>query len=449
LRHRCLFFVAVCLAVMGLTQCGGGAGTSGPPDPGPSPAPPVVDAQVVSWLKGQLRPLATVEAGAAEGDLAPFDEAVGSAHLVGLGEASHGNHEFQTMKHRLLQYLVEKKGFRVFIIEANMANCLPIQDYVLNGVGDAHQVVGGQIRFTCVSDEVVAMVQWMRAWNQSHADPADKVWYMGMDMNDTRQCFPAIQAYVQPLDVTLATQLDGWFTEFRTQTASLDMDAYAKLPAADRALMRVQLQQAYDTLESHRSDFTARSSALAFEQALRLAKLLLQEEAMYSVSLADGSPIRDAAMAENTQWCMSQRGTGTRAVVWAHDFHVSRTPTCMGDVLSQAMGSEYRALGFSFYQGRLIAVGPSGLWAWPVPPLIVNSYEAGFHQTGTPIFFLNLHPADAGVGPTWLQGPLWKREVGAAWTPSNADLYAIKTPLTQLYDMLIHVDTVTPSAYYR
>lgn len=415
----------------------------------PPPSLPLVDAEVVAWLKGQLRPLATVEAGAADGDLAPFDEAVGSAHLVGLGEASHGNHEFQTMKHRLLQYLVEKKGFRAFILESNMANCLPIQDFVINGAGDVRKAVAGQIRFTVVTDEVVAMAQWMRAWNQSHADPADKVWYMGMDMNDARQCFPAIQAYVQALDAALSAQMDGWFTEYRTRTATLDMEAYAQLPAADRARIRGQLQQAYDALESRRADFTARSSPLAFEQALRLAKVLLQDETMYSASTADAFKIRDAAMAENTQWSMTQRGPGTRAVVWAHDYHVSRTPTCMGDVLSQALGSDYQILGFSFYQGTLAAVGPSGLGAWPVPPLSLKSYEAGFHQTGAPLFFLNLHQGGAAPGPAWLQGPQWKREVGAAWAPSNPDQDAIQTPLTQIYDMLIHVDSVTASRYYR
>lgn len=409
----------------------------------------MVDPQVASWLKDQARPLSTAEVGVPDGDLDAFGEAVGSAHLVGLGEATHGSHEFQTMKHRLLQYLVEKKGFRSFIMEANMANCLPIQDYVMNGTGDARQVVAGQIRFTCVSDEVVAMVQWIRAWNQSHVDPADKVWYMGMDMNDTRQCFPAIQAYVQPLDGPLAAQLGEWFKEFKAQTASLDMDAYAKIPAPDRARMRGQLQQAHDALAARRADFIARSSPFAFEQTLRLVKVLLQEESMYSVPSSENFPIRDSAMMENTQWCMAQRGPGTRAVVWAHDFHVSRSPACMGEALGLAMGTDYRALGFSFYQGGLAAVGPTGLGPWSALPLTVKSYEAGFHQIKVPIFFLNLRSDSSGAGPTWLKGPLWKREVGALWSPSDPDEAAVLTPLTQAYDMLIHIDTVTASHYYR
>lgn len=407
----------------------------------------MVDAQVVTWLKGQLQPLASVEAGSPGGDLAPFEAGVGNAHLVGLGEATHGSHEFFKLKHRLLQYLVEKKGFRVFILESNMANCLPIQDYVMNGVGDASQVVAGQLRFTCGTEEVVEMVQWMRAWNQGHPDPADKVWYAGMDMNDTRQCFPTIQAYVQPLDGTLASQLDAWFSEFRTRTASLDMEAYARIPESDRVRIRGQLQQAYDALEARRAEFIPRSSAPAFEQALRLAKVLLQEEAMYG-SATDYFRIRDAAMAENTQWIMAQRGPGTRAVVWAHNFHVSRSPNCMGEVLSQALGADYRVLGFSFYQGWVTAVGPSRLGTWQMPPLTLESYEAGFHQTGAPLFFLNLNAGGTGPGPTWLQGPHWKREVGATWAPSFPDQDAILTPLTQVYDMLIHVDSVTASQFY-
>lgn len=40
------------------------------------------------------------------------------------------------MKHRMLRFLVEKMGFRVFAIEANWLESLAVNDYVVNGNGD-------------------------------------------------------------------------------------------------------------------------------------------------------------------------------------------------------------------------------------------------------------------------------------------------------------------------
>ncbi len=42
---------------------------------------------------------------------------VGSASIVGLGEATHGAHEVFTMKNRIVNYLVSEKGFTNLVLE--------------------------------------------------------------------------------------------------------------------------------------------------------------------------------------------------------------------------------------------------------------------------------------------------------------------------------------------
>lgn len=56
-------------------------------------------------------PLRTTEPRGGLADLRPFGLVVGDARVVGLGEASHSSHEFFTVKHRVLRYLVEEKAF--------------------------------------------------------------------------------------------------------------------------------------------------------------------------------------------------------------------------------------------------------------------------------------------------------------------------------------------------
>ncbi|WP_031183408.1 hypothetical protein [Streptomyces seoulensis] len=50
-------------------------------------------------------------------DLRPLGRTVGDARVVGLGGATHNSHEFLTLKHRVLRYLVEHKGFRTFALD--------------------------------------------------------------------------------------------------------------------------------------------------------------------------------------------------------------------------------------------------------------------------------------------------------------------------------------------
>ncbi len=69
-------------------------------------------AAVVRDLCARVLPFRTILACNGFDDLAGLDRLIGNARIVALGEASQGTAEFFQMKHRLLEYLVEKKGFR-------------------------------------------------------------------------------------------------------------------------------------------------------------------------------------------------------------------------------------------------------------------------------------------------------------------------------------------------
>ena len=66
-------------------------------------------------------------------DLKPLKDMVGSASIVGLGEATHGAHEVFTMKHRIVKYLVSEKGFTNLVLEEGWDRALELDRYVLTG----------------------------------------------------------------------------------------------------------------------------------------------------------------------------------------------------------------------------------------------------------------------------------------------------------------------------
>lgn len=133
------------------------------------------------WLKAHAVAFKTPEAGNGFDDLAGLDAIVGDARVVSLGEPTHGTREAFQMKHRLFEYLVEKRGFNIFSIEANMPESYALNEYVIEGKGDPKKLITGMYFWTWRTQEVLAMVEWMRVWNKANPDKKP-IMFTGFDM---------------------------------------------------------------------------------------------------------------------------------------------------------------------------------------------------------------------------------------------------------------------------
>ena len=96
-----------------------------------------VPESVKRYVAANAIPLETVEADGALTDLLPLREMIGDARVVALGEATHGTHEFFTVKHRLVRFLVTQLGFTDFALETSLTDAAEIDKYVRRGTGDA------------------------------------------------------------------------------------------------------------------------------------------------------------------------------------------------------------------------------------------------------------------------------------------------------------------------
>lgn len=133
----------------------------------------------VEWVKEHALPFDTQEAGYGFDDLAPLKEIIRDARIVGLGEVTHGTREHFQMKHRLVEFLATEMGFTIFSIEASTPEAYKLNDYVLGGEGDPNALVAGMYFWTWNTEEVLAMVEWMREFNASGKGP---VQFTGFDM---------------------------------------------------------------------------------------------------------------------------------------------------------------------------------------------------------------------------------------------------------------------------
>ena len=109
----------------------------------------------------------------AAADYQPLLEKIGNRHLVLIGEASHGTHEFYSVRAELTKWLIEHKGFVSIAVEADWPDALRVHRYV-QGSGndpDAEAALSDFKRFPqwmWRNTVMVEFVEWLREYNAAH-----------------------------------------------------------------------------------------------------------------------------------------------------------------------------------------------------------------------------------------------------------------------------------------
>ena len=104
--------------------------------------PGILTAQHVdSWLDQNAVSIVTCNPDSQFEDIKAVTRFIDKCQVIGLGETSHGQGSFFEMKHRFFKYAVEELGYNVFALEAGLAECFRINEYVLHGKGDAESAL--------------------------------------------------------------------------------------------------------------------------------------------------------------------------------------------------------------------------------------------------------------------------------------------------------------------
>src|SRR5262249_13886113 len=80
-----------------------------------------------------------------------------------------------------------------------------LNDYVLEGKGDPAQLLRGMYFWTWDTEEVLAMIRWMRAFNQSGKG---RVQFTGFDMQTPTVAATIAREFTARYDVPLVTDVD-------------------------------------------------------------------------------------------------------------------------------------------------------------------------------------------------------------------------------------------------
>ena len=87
--------------------------------------------------------------------------------IVALGEATHGNREFQQLKLDVFQETVKNAGVRAFALEGDFGGCEYVNRYIHGGDGTAEEAAAA-IGFAIYrTNEMAELISWMREYNGS------------------------------------------------------------------------------------------------------------------------------------------------------------------------------------------------------------------------------------------------------------------------------------------
>src|SRR5581483_3474292 len=404
---------------------------------------------VRDWISEHAIPLATVEANHGFADLEPLRRIIGTARILSLGEATHGSREFFQLKHRLLEFAVAELGFTIFALEANFTECLRINDYVLGGRGSAADVLAGTRFWTWDTEEVLALIEWMRDWNGTHAR---QVKFYGFDMQFPTEPALATLDYLRRVAPGLyeasAGSLDALCDDLSSEHFRLRDDTTQKQVLATIEHIRT-------AFDRERATWIASTGTREWQLARLNAAVLAQSARLTLPALAHQVASRDLAMAENVAQLLALEGEQSKAVLWAHNGHVVKESRYreedgtlvpnMGSQLKEKFGSDQVVVGFAFNHGAFQAIERGrGLVHHTVPAAPADSLDGALAEAGLPFLLLDLSTApSSGPVSDWLASAPQTRTIGSMYSAKYADRYWQAADPRCGYDVLAYVEHTT------
>ena len=395
-------------------------------------------AQQLQWIEANTIPFTSLDPNADFTELAPLQQVVGNAQIVGLGEGTHGTSEFFKMKSRLVSFLAHQMGFTVFAMEASMPETYRMNHYIMTGIGDPRELLRGMYFWTWNTEEVLDMIEWMRQYN---ASGQGTIQFLGFDMQTPTVAMDYVTRFVTLADPGLLPAVKSAYS----QVAALNfMTAPTGAAVQQFAAAQAAAQNVHDQLQANRDEYLQTMLASEVDWAIQNALIVVQAVVWGTTPIEPGS--RDVAMEANIAWIRSQAPPGARIVLWAHNMHISREPNWMGAMLARDFGQNYLPFAQCFHSGTYRAVGSSGLGIYPALDSFPGSAEYMFHDTGTPQQILDLRRAKADdPASSWPLGDIEFRSIGAGEVDGFNE-FAVTSRLAADYDGLIFFDQTTASA---
>jgi len=372
-----------------------------------------------------------------------------------MGEATHGTSEFFKMKHRMFEFLVEEMGYRVFAIEGDFGAGQVINDYVINGKGSAKDALATMKMWQWDTEEVIAMIEWMRKYNED-SNHKEKVKFYGFDMQKPHEDLSNLFKFLGKVDENTSKEFKDKFNKF-------EKNSIWSLKVEDFNNIETHIEELKSIFKRNKEDFVKKTSVDEYELAIQHLAVLGQGINYYKIFTRDGfalmddtSNFRDQVMADNVRWIFEyERKFGNdKIMLWAHNLHVSKaylSKTSMGELLSKTYNDKYYAVGFQFYSGSFNArsIDSNGKIIGNYPTKFTikgenpREFLSTFEKTGIPLGFIDFMSASQNkkINELFIKEQTM-HSIGNDYSGVEEESYLVETPIRS-YDGLIFIKDIT------
>lgn len=388
-------------------------------------------------------------------------DAIGDAQVVLIGEASHGTHEFYSIRADITRALIERRGFNLVAVEADWPDAYRANRWVRLRSADAGATaaLGDFTRFPrwmWRNEVVVDFLAWLRVFNQSRP-PREQAGFYGLDLYSLHTSIEAVLEYLAKVDPDGARRARERYSCFEHFAEDSQAYGYATTLGLSRSCENDVVAQLLD-IRKKAAEYASRDGRIAEDEyffAEQNARLVRNAEEYYRAMFGgrvESWNLRDTHMMETlaalVTWTERQSGRA-KAVVWAHNSHLGDArATQMGDwgelnlgqLVRQDFGRDACLIGFTTHTGTVTAARDWGAPAEQrrVRPSLERSYERLFHEAGLDRFFLRLgdEPARSALSSARLE-----RAIGVIYAPETERAsHYFRARLPDQFDLLIHVD---------
>lgn len=280
--------------------------------------------------------------------------------VIGLGEATHGNIEFQELKKDVFEVLVKNENVRVFVLEGDFGGGQQINQFILNGIGTAEEAVNTLDYSIYKTEQMIDLVQWMHDYNAGVSEDR-KVYFYGNDMQRYDYSKKGV------LDYYKVVSADA-FKQYALQLEHVSNDKMRELTTEQLNEIDETIENIISDLQTNEKIYVEQSSTEAHLFALQYAQIMKQRTQLF-LNEGDYTKLRDQYLADNLQWIVefeAERGHDN-IFITGHNGHIEKTSASlagyksMGNYLDELYGEEYFAIGTDFINSEFqVKSGDSG-----------------------------------------------------------------------------------------
>ncbi|KOS63180.1 erythromycin esterase family protein [Lysinibacillus agricola] len=367
--------------------------------------------------------------------------------VIGFGEATHGNVEFQTLKKDVFQALIKNENVRVFVLEGDFGGAQQINQFILNGTGTAEEAVKTLDYGIYKTEQMIEFVQWMHDYNMT-ADEKDKVYFYGNDMQRYDFSKKGLLDYYEVVDQDKAKEYAALLQHVSNKTMrDLKNDQLKELDENIDAIIK--------DLETNKDAYVKQSSKEAYLFAAQYVQIMKQRTQLF-LNDSNYMNLRDEYLANNLQWIVDfEAAQGhDKVLMSAHNGHIEKTSAnmagykSMGQYLDEVYKDAYFAIGTDFVNNTFQAQNGSG----ERKEYTIKHHNAlidAFSEVKENIFYVDFKKANES--PDLADILAKKQRMGnigddfSVWYKFMKMLYTINMTPAEAYNGMIIVQEATPT----